>query len=301
MSEREINFKSLEIEIDSAIERAEVTRILHGRGGTYPGLEEVNIDLYPPAIFVSQFKDEDISDLRSFLIVKYSTRNTVIFQERFNRENSLTKFGNDLPNPHSVKEHSAKYLVNLASNQNTGLFLDMREKRAELIENCRGLDILNLFSYTCSLSVAAMLGGANKVVNIDQKKSFLNIGRENHRLNGIEGSVIYKNWDVLKSHNQIGRLGPFDLIICDPPSNQGKSFYYKKDYAKIIKKLGGYLKPEGQFMACLNSPFESTQFLKDLFLSDEREWEFLREEFSAEAFREKDKAQGLKICTFKLL
>lgn len=281
------------------IEKGEVSRVFHGRGGTIPAYDFMNIDFYPPAIFITIFQDVDYSDFVNDLIRTYGESRPIIVQERFDKEVKSISLGADLPQKHIVIEHGLKYLVNLEQNQNTGFFLDMKDERRDLIHNSNDKNILNLFSYTCSLSVASKKGGARQVVNIDQKKTFLNIGRENHRLNNLDESVIYKSWDILKSFNQIGKYGPFDMIICDPPSNQGKSFFYKKDYQKIIRRMSPFLSRDGVFVACLNTPFENTNFLKDLFKNDESEWELVQERFSSVEYEELNKENGLKICSFR--
>ena len=292
--------ENLKYRLELKITKNEVGRVLHGRGGSFGEYDYLNIDYYPPALFITVFKDEDYSELVNILIKEYGGNRPIIVQERFEKIAKSISLGVALPEKHIVEEHGLKYQVNLQDNQNTGLFLDMRDERASLMKSSSGKNILNLFSYTCSLSVAAKFGGARQVVNIDQKKTFLNIGRENHRINNLDDSIIYKSWDVLKSINQIGKLGPFDKIICDPPSNQGKSFFYKRDYQKIVRRMGEFLKVGGEFVACLNTPFESTSFLHELFNSEEGRWELVQESFSSTEFTELDEQKGLKICTFKL-
>ena len=85
--------------------------------------------------------------------------------------------------------------------------------------------VLNLFAYTCSFSVAAIAGGAQQVVNVDMSRSALQRGRENHRLNQLdERRSTYLAVELFRSFSKLRKLGPFDLIICDPPGDQGDSF-----------------------------------------------------------------------------
>jgi hypothetical protein len=49
----------------------------------------------------------------------------------------------------------------------------------------RGKRVLNLFSFTCAFSVAALAGGAHSVVNIDLSRPALALGRENQNANGF--------------------------------------------------------------------------------------------------------------------
>lgn len=286
-------------EYQKAQELGECRRLFHGRGQGFPQLDFFNIDIYQPVVFISIFKDIAFDKILENVIEVIGPSTPLVVQRRIDGAVSREFFGDELPSSHLVQENGLKYLVDLSSNQNTGLFLDMKDGRSWVRENSKDKNILNLFSYTCSISVSARAGEAKQVVNIDQKKSFLRTGRENHRLNNLDDSVIYKNWDALKSMNQIGRYGPFDMIFSDPPSNQGKSFSYKRDYKKLIRKAAKILREGGLFVACLNTPFESSDYLKTLFNEDENEWKLLESMYSSEDFFEVDREKGLKIAVFE--
>lgn len=47
------------------------------------------------------------------------------------------------------------------------LFLDLRAARSWVLKNGKGLEVLNLFSYTGGVAVAAACGGAKGVWNVD--------------------------------------------------------------------------------------------------------------------------------------
>lgn len=47
------------------------------------------------------------------------------------------------------------------------LFLDLRAARKWVLENSKGMEVLNLFSYTGGVSVAAACGGAKNVWSVD--------------------------------------------------------------------------------------------------------------------------------------
>ncbi len=59
------------------------------------------------------------------------------------------------------------FLVSLEEGLNTGLFLDQRKNRAELMQRVAGKSVLNLFSYTGAFSVAAAAAGASSVTSVD--------------------------------------------------------------------------------------------------------------------------------------
>ena len=84
----------------------------------------------------------------------------------------------------NVQEYGAEFEVNLTDYLDTGLFLDHRLVRKELFDKCEDLDVLNLFSYTCTASVQAALGGAHSVTSVDMSKTYLAWGERNFHLNG---------------------------------------------------------------------------------------------------------------------
>jgi 23S rRNA (cytosine1962-C5)-methyltransferase len=103
----------------------------------------------------------------------------------------------------------------------------------------------------------------------------------------------------MKSWNNIKRAGPYDIVVIDPPTNQGESFKVERDYYKIVKRLNEMTKPNAIIMACLNSPYQTTEFLKTTFA--EHAPEFLFEESLHSAFYEMEvnAEEGLKIALFK--
>ena len=292
--------KKFEMTYQNALEKGECLRLFHGRGGCFPELDFFNVDLYPPAIFVSVFKENDFEDIKEEILKVIGKDTPLVIQKRYLKPIERETYGAELKERIVCKEDGLNFSIDLHNNQNPGLFLDMKNGKKWIKENSHGKSILNLFSYTCSVSVYALAAGALNVLNIDQKKTFLNIGRENHRINNLDGVSEYRNWDVKKSINQIGKKGPFDIMFCDPPSNQGKSFYYKTDYSKIIQKASKLLKKGGYFVACLNTPFEKTEFIHNMFKDDSLNWEFISTLHSSSDYSEIDKEEGLKICVYRL-
>jgi 23S rRNA (cytosine1962-C5)-methyltransferase len=59
-----------------------------------------------------------------------------------------------------VKEYGMKFLINITDYIDNGLFLDHRETRNMISKVSKDKTILNLFSYTCSFSISASLGGS---------------------------------------------------------------------------------------------------------------------------------------------
>ena len=65
-----------------------------------------------------------------------------------------------------IREHGVWYAIDLTMNRDTSFYLDTRNLRQWLIENMRGKSVLNTFAYTGSLGVAAIAGGASRVVRL---------------------------------------------------------------------------------------------------------------------------------------
>lgn len=148
-----------------------------------------------------------------------------------------------------VRERSSSFYVNLYDYLDTGLFLDHRPLRKKINAEAKGKEVLNLFSYTGSISVAAALGGAT-VTTVDMSKTYINWAYDNFRLNGIQFSAhhfIAKNtFDFLKEDQK-----QYDIIVLDPPSFSNSkrmdgTFDIQRDHAGLIDLSMLRLKESGK-------------------------------------------------------
>lgn len=78
---------------------------------------------------------------------------------------------------------------------------------------------------------------------------------------GNKGTAKFLAHDLFKSWGKIKKLGPYDVVVVDPPSYQKGSFVASKDYIKVIRRLPSLLRPNGYALLCLNSPELNTDFL----------------------------------------
>lgn len=128
--------------------------------------------------------------------------------------------GEAAPGRISVQENGLTYLVDLEEGLNTGLFLDMREQRRDIMSRMTGKRFLNLFAYTGAFSVAAAAAGASRVTSVDASRPYLDWARENfsaNRLNPRRHEFIAEDClAALKGLEGEGRR--FDAILMDPPS-----------------------------------------------------------------------------------
>jgi 23S rRNA (cytosine1962-C5)-methyltransferase len=120
-----------------------------------------------------------------------------------------------------VEEHGVRMEVDLAHGQKTGAFLDQRENRARVRALARGRRrVLNLFSYAGGFSVAAALGGAERVTSVDVAAAAHASAQRTFRANDVDpGAHSFVSADAFMFLEQARQRGErFDLVISDPPS-----------------------------------------------------------------------------------
>lgn len=282
----------------------EFTRIFHGRGGCFKGFEFLTIDSIDTLLFVVFFDkcDETIEKelVEFFKMLKTNGFNTAILQRRYlSKAPSEILFGENTQEHYAI-ENGLKYHLSFLNHQNIGFFADMKKGREFVAQNCRGKNVLNLFSYTCSFSVVALYHGAKQVVNVDMSKAALNTGRDNHYLNDLQANCVkFLPFNILKSWSKIRKFAPYDLIIIDPPSFQKGSFIASKDYSKIIRRLGELSCENTQVMACLNDPILDERFVQTLFEENAREFVFEKRLDNAESFKSLNENRSLKNLIFR--
>ncbi len=143
-----------------------------------------------------------------------------------------------------VVELGLRYLVDLdASATSSGLFLDQRETRRELLDaDLRGRTVLNTFAHTGSLSVATAAAGA-ETLTLDLSKRYLDWAAENLRCNDIDPAdhdFIYG--DALEWMTRLAKKGrTFDLVLVDPPSSSttrkgAKRWSVERDLDTVVER-----------------------------------------------------------------
>ena len=252
------NFKKLKTYLQK--NGVEAYRIYNKDIPEYP----YQIDIYgPDAVIYEQGKR--LSDEDSPLREQHQKDIEVAIQEVFNIHPDRQHFkirqkqkGNEQYKALSgsndyftVNEGSFRFLVNLERYLDTGLFLDHRPLRQFLLNNCQGKKVLNLFSYTCSLSVAAAKGGAT-VASIDMSRTYLDWGMENFELNGLDPKEHkFVQADVLKELVVMIEAGvKFDMILLDPPSFSNSKrmeddLDIERDHPLMIRDCMKLLKDDG--------------------------------------------------------
>lgn len=177
-------------------------------------------------------------------------------REKKNREDRYEKI-NQQGNFLTVHEGPARFLVNLTDYLDTGLFLDHRPLRSKIFKMVRTLKesspiairLLNLFSYTGSVSVYGALGGA-LVTSIDMSKTYIDWSKKNFLTNDLDlNDHEFINEDAMwYLHQPTKKL--FDVIVLDPPTfsnskKMDKSFDVERDQTELLENTLKHLTPSG--------------------------------------------------------
>jgi len=151
-----------------------------------------------------------------------------------------------------VKEHGVWYAVDLCMNHDASFYLDTRNLRQWALKALKGKTVLNTFAYTGSLGIAALAGGAARVVQLVLNPEYLSLATRSYALNKF---LVIKNdirtgdfWPQISQFKRDGER--FDCVIIDPPfySETGKGVIdLATDSTRLINKVrplinsGGYL------------------------------------------------------------
>jgi 23S rRNA (guanine2445-N2)-methyltransferase / 23S rRNA (guanine2069-N7)-methyltransferase len=157
-----------------------------------------------------------------------------------------------------VREGDLRFLVNLSDYLDTGLFLDDRLLRRRVRDRARGADFLNLFAYTCTVSVAAAAGGARSTTSVDLSNGYLRWGRQNFAANGIAlGAQHLVRADVLRWVARGGDRRRYDLIFLAPPTysrsrRMSEEFDVQQHHAQLLSGAARLLTPKGELIFTTN-------------------------------------------------
>ncbi|MCL1090466.1 class I SAM-dependent methyltransferase [Shewanella profunda] len=286
----------------------DAVRLFHGRGGHYAGSEHICLDWFAPVLLLTSFiplEDTELAICQQAIAARWQEWHpasplNLVYQFRRAGETFTQLLEGEIPEPHIVTENGARFQVHLMRGQNHGLFLDMANGRDWVRANARHKKVLNLFAYTCGFSVAALQGGADEVVNMDMSKGALAIGKQNHLLNGFTAGARFLGHDIFKSWGKLKKLGPYGIIVADPPSNQKGSFVATKDYIRLIRHLPELLTEHGEVLLCLNAPELDTAFLRQQVAEAAPTLEYVERLANPAAFKDVSQEKSLKVLRYRL-
>ncbi len=158
------------------------------------------------------------------------------------------------PGEVEISEHGRRFIVNLASGQKTGFYLDQRENRVKVARYCKGASVLNVFSFTGAFGVHALAAGATRVVNVDSSADAMGLAGRNVALNAANVNdcwigVVADAFADLRERRARGEQ--YDALILDPPKfahNPGQIDRAARAY-KDLNRIGMALVKAGGVLA----------------------------------------------------
>ncbi|MDO6617864.1 MULTISPECIES: class I SAM-dependent methyltransferase [unclassified Shewanella] len=286
----------------------DLCRLFHGRGGLFSGYEHICLDWFNPVLLLTSFKELPESERQSMVADIEAVWQqchgdkpfNLVFQYRNAGQTITDVVAGEVPEKHIVTENGAHFLVHLLRGQNHGIFLDMANGRKWVKAHAKDKKVLNLFAYTCAFSVVALQGEATEVVNMDMSKGALAIGKQNHLLNDFASGARFLGHDIFRSWGKLTKLGPYDLIVADPPSNQKGSFVATKDYVRLLRRLPELLADNGEVLLCLNAPELGCDFLMKQVEETAESLTFVERIDNPPEFTDIDEQKSLKVLRYKL-
>ncbi|MBL8055076.1 MAG: class I SAM-dependent methyltransferase [Anaerolineales bacterium] len=161
-----------------------------------------------------------------------------------------------------LREAGVRYALDLGLNQDTGFYLDTRALRAWAREHLAGQAVLNAFAYTGSLGVAALAGGAARVVQLDRSRAFLNVAKASYTLNGFPiRAADFLATDFFSAVARLRRAeARFDCVLLDPPffsATAGGRVDLVAESGRLINKIRPLAADGGRLVAVNNALFVS--------------------------------------------
>lgn len=255
-------------------------RFFNGFNEGYPDLV---VDVYGSTFVIHNYADDPaneqnkkiIRELVEYLRVSLNGLRAGILKARNGKtqaeKNGTLIFG-DSPDT-KINEHGVWYALDLSMNRDTSFYLDTNLLRKWLVENMGDKTVLNLFAYTGSFGVAALAGGATRVVQVDRTRRFLDLAKQSYELNGLQVNAndfvaqdFFPAVSRFKNSKQL-----FDCVILDPPffssTSKGK-VDQEKESARLINKVRPLVNDDGYLIAINNALYvsgkEYMQTLEDL-------------------------------------
>jgi len=238
--------------------------------GFLEGNSDIAIDLYARTVVIHNYADfpsageEFVHAASEFLQEEFSWLKAIIVKTRKGatprEKNGILIFGEKADD--RICEHGVWYALELTMNRDASLYLDTRNLRKWAIEKLRGKRVLNTFAYTGSLGVAAQAGSAERVVQADLSRKFLNVGKTSYMLNGFPiHKKDFQTGDFWSHINRLKRANErFDCVFLDPPffasTSKGK-VDLEQNSTRLINKARPLIEDGGYLVAINNALFLS--------------------------------------------
>jgi len=204
-------------------------RLVNAEGDGFPGL---TVDRYGDFLMLQAFTrawdsriDLLANELETLLrpqgiYLKYRPQQTRKLEGKGGLPQNKLLRGRALGCKLNVLENGLTFRVDLDQGLHTGLFMDQRDNRRDLMARCRGKRVLNLFSFTGAFSVAAAAAEAREVTSVDASAGYLAWAEENFSANRLNPKQHrFMTGDCFKVLEELAADGKrYDIVLMDPPS-----------------------------------------------------------------------------------
>lgn len=245
-------------------------RFLNGEGDGVPGLiidiyNDVAVIKHDHPIMEKVWDKKIISEqlCRDFPQIK-----CVYYKRRNDEDEKGINLIGELPAEAIFKENEMIFASNIRDAAKTGFFLDQRDNRLLIRGFSKGLDVLNLFSYTGGFSIFAAAGGAKSVTSVDIGKAAIEAVKRNFELNNLKTEhrdVATDAFEFVEQENL--QKKKYGLVITDPPSfapNEKSVPQATAAYTKIFSNSIRLVQENGLFAASSCSSHISTEAFLDI-------------------------------------
>lgn len=237
--------------------------------GFYEGFSSLVIDTYADTLLLFDYSERgDISQasfeqLAAMICDQIRPFQTAFIKRRNHPDQALRRgkplFGDN--HTTTIEEHGIRYRVDVTMNQDASFYLDTRHLRSWLRDNCAGKKVLNTFAYTGSLGIAAVAGGAARVVQSDRNRAFLNAAKTSCSLNGFPiNKADFITGDFFRVISELKAQPLFDCVILDPPifsQTSGGIVNTLDEYHRLVNKVRPLVSHQGHLVLINNAVFLS--------------------------------------------
>ena len=208
-----------------AARHSNALRLVHGESDGLPG---VIVDRYAD-VLVAQFLSAGAERWREAILdgLVEATHCEAVFERSDAEVRKLEGLeprvgfarGNRNATRCPITEYGLHFRVDVEQGQKTGFFLDQRENRQRVRDLAAGRAVLDGFCYTGGFAIAALAGGAARVLAVESSAPALEVARENLAANPLDAAKLeFLQADVFAHLRLLRDAGSkFGLVVLDPP------------------------------------------------------------------------------------
>ncbi len=219
--------------------RSNAYRLVHSEGDLLPGLivdvydEYVVMEITTYAMWrLSRWVAEALIEVLQPRGIYLRVSDYAMNIEGFEAQEGVL-YG-EMPERIKIWEEDLEFFVDVIKGQKTGFYLDQRRARRIIRDLVEPGDVcLDAFCHTGGFALSMRKEGASKVVAVDISERALDLGKENAKLNQLEGIEWVEDnaFDFLRKLQKAGEK--FDVVVIDPPS-------FARTKATVENAMRGY-------------------------------------------------------------